>query len=212
LQNGHAFHLYAYQNIKNVPNGVDLLDANEIISFDRIFKDSRGGIASFSDWFRYKLLYDRGGWWVDMDSICLKRFDMDKDYCFSTERIGYHDTIINIGYIKSPAKADFLVEILEYITPKLKEQVIWGDFGPKLFNAVLETYDSKGYVNPPEVFCPINPYDVINLTIKQEYVPDKNTYAIHLWNEMWRIRQLNKNVKYHQDSIYEQLKARYNIS
>lgn len=154
LKNGHEFHLYTYGNVQNIPLGTVMKDANEIISSDEIFHDSHGGVASFSDWFRYKLLYERGGWWVDMDSVCLKFFDIKEEYCFSTEG-NNEQYIIATGFIKSPPKAEFLEEILALIDKRRNQPVAWGEFGPPLLTQILQTYDSKSYIRPPETFCPI---------------------------------------------------------
>ena len=40
LAHGHEYHLYTYGRIDNVPDGVVIMDANEIISADKIFKYS----------------------------------------------------------------------------------------------------------------------------------------------------------------------------
>jgi hypothetical protein len=44
--------------------------------------------------------------------------------------------------------------------------------------------------------------------------PDKiwqleDSYAIHLWNEMWRRNEQDKNASYPPDCLYEQLKLKY---
>jgi hypothetical protein len=58
-------------------------DANEIIAETHVFKNARQNtFAAFSDFLRYKLLLDRGGWWVDVDTICLRPFDFEDDYVF----------------------------------------------------------------------------------------------------------------------------------
>lgn len=36
---------------------------------------SSGSLAVFADWFRYRLLAERGGLWVDTDVVCLRPFD-----------------------------------------------------------------------------------------------------------------------------------------
>lgn len=90
LHHGHTFILWTYGDVENVPEGVIVKDANEIIGEDRVFKypeDSKlkwgkGSYAGFSDIFRYKLLYEKGGWWVDMDLTCLKPFNFEDDYFF----------------------------------------------------------------------------------------------------------------------------------
>src|SRR4029434_7249964 len=34
-----------------------------------------GSLAVFADWFRYRLLAEHGGLWVDTDMVCLRPFD-----------------------------------------------------------------------------------------------------------------------------------------
>jgi hypothetical protein len=72
---GHAFELYVYEPVI-VPNGITLRDANEIIPFREVFYfqnpvTGRPDLGPFSDLFRFKLLSERGGWWSDVDAICL---------------------------------------------------------------------------------------------------------------------------------------------
>ena len=40
----------------------------------------------FSDIFRYKMLYENGGYWVDLDMICLKKLNFKEPFVFSSER------------------------------------------------------------------------------------------------------------------------------
>jgi hypothetical protein len=72
---GYRFHLYTYEPV-DVPPGIDLLDANEIIPFEEIFYyrnpiTGSDDLSPFSDLFRFRLLGIRGGWWTDIDSVCL---------------------------------------------------------------------------------------------------------------------------------------------
>jgi hypothetical protein len=62
-----SFHLYAYDEIFAVPLGTKVLDARLVLFVDRIFRDRNGSYSGFSNFFRYKLLLDVGGWWVDLD-------------------------------------------------------------------------------------------------------------------------------------------------
>ena len=75
--NGHEFHLYTYDQLDDLPGGAVLKDAREVLPAKWVLRDSRGSFAGFSDVFRYKLLLEKGGWWVDMDTVCLQpwRFD-----------------------------------------------------------------------------------------------------------------------------------------
>ena len=214
IQNGHEFHLYVYNEIQNTPAEVVLMDANKFISETEIFGDSRGVVASFSDWFRYQLLYDKGGWWVDMDAVCLKYFDFEQEYCFSTEKPHYphRHALLNNALIKSPPKAEYLADILNYIHSIDHTDIIWGEFGPRLLRAVLKHYESDKYIIPPETFCPVH-WDEINQLVNTglDLSDFKNSYAIHLWNETWRVAHLDKDAKFHPDSLYEKLKNRYGV-
>lgn len=75
------------KNFKNF----HIKDAREVLPESEIFFDCKKNkytIASFSDYFRYNMLYQNGGWWVDMDVICIKHFDLDSSFVFATERHG----------------------------------------------------------------------------------------------------------------------------
>ena len=60
--------LYVYENVIDVPEGINILDANLILPRDKVFKifDS---YACFSDYFRYKLLSMVDTVWVDADHM-----------------------------------------------------------------------------------------------------------------------------------------------
>jgi hypothetical protein len=98
---GHSVHLYTYDPIENVPQGVTLQDAAQILPPSQIFRNrlgkGKGSVAAFSDLFRYKLLLDKGGWWVDADVFCLKPFDFAAPYVFGAE-----DKPVASGIIKMP--------------------------------------------------------------------------------------------------------------
>ena len=82
LSQGHSFELYAYENL-SVPEGVTLKDANELIPESESFEmlnsvdGVRGRFTTFSNIFRYKLIHEKGGMWVDLDSICVKPVDIN---------------------------------------------------------------------------------------------------------------------------------------
>ena len=98
LDKGHEFHLYVYGETKNIPEGCKILDGNEILPESEIFYykknstncgKSEGSVSAFSNLFRYKLLFEKGGYWVDMDMVCLKYFDFKDEYIFSSEETKY---------------------------------------------------------------------------------------------------------------------------
>src|SRR5881227_24224 len=89
LKNGHSYILYTYEPVEGVPAGAELKDANEILPSSSIFRYREYDTCSgFSNFFRYKLLLERGGWWADTDMICLKPFNLSAEFVFSSERGG----------------------------------------------------------------------------------------------------------------------------
>jgi hypothetical protein len=80
---GHEFVLYVYEATEGVPPGTVVMDANTIIPASRIFTyREHQTYAGFANFFRYKLLLERGGWFVDADMVCLRPFGFDDDYVF----------------------------------------------------------------------------------------------------------------------------------
>ena len=62
LHSGHHYHLYVYDDLKHVPAGTVVRDASEILPSSSIFQyKNRPSYAGFSNFFRYKLLLERGG-------------------------------------------------------------------------------------------------------------------------------------------------------
>lgn len=72
---GHQFVLYSYETLA-APEGVCVKDARQIISEEEIFyfdnpETRTRDIAPFADYFRLRLLHDVGGWYCDVDTVCL---------------------------------------------------------------------------------------------------------------------------------------------
>ena len=66
------------------------------------------------------------------------------------------------------------------------------------------------YVLPVDTFCSINWWDAHN-AVNPNYNINGifSKPAIHLWNEVWRRRNIDKNGTFHTDSLYEKLKRKY---
>jgi len=73
LHHGHPVDLHVYDEPAGVPAGARLRDAADILPREALFVHRRtGSVALFADWFRYRLLAERGGLWADMDVACLQ--------------------------------------------------------------------------------------------------------------------------------------------
>lgn len=215
LHHGHPFHLYVYQDTADVPDGTVIMDANKIVDGSRVFTYEGSGFgrksyAGFADVFRYRLLLERGSWWVDTDSICLKPFDFVTEFVFSSE-VG-NPIHVNCGNLKAPAGSE-IYQWLVANSENVNTQMVWGAIGPALMKRAVEQFGFQQYVKLPEVFCPV-PYDwtcknLLNGQVGWNLTPA--SYAVHLWNEAWRAQGKDKDKTYHPDCFYEELKRRYGV-
>jgi hypothetical protein len=74
----------------------------------------------------------------------------------------------------------------------------------------LRKFSLKGYQRSSRVFCPVD-YEEWQTVLDPEVglSLDHRTFAIHLWNEMWRLAGQDKNAQYHESCLYEKLKQTY---
>ena len=133
LLNGHDYHLYVYDDVKYIPAGTVVMDASEILPSSSIFQyKHRPSYAGFANFFRYKLLLERGGWWADTDTICLKPFDFPDEYVFSTEINHRGREVVNNGVIKAPAGSVVMAYAWDVCQTKNPARLVWGETGPRL--------------------------------------------------------------------------------
>jgi mannosyltransferase OCH1-like enzyme len=207
LRNGHEYHLYTYNDLPNVPSGTILKDGNEVLPASQIFQyKDRPSYAGFSDYFRYKLLLERGGWWVDTDMVCLRYFDFAEEFVFSSE-VNAGQVVTDVGVIKAPAGSEPIAYAWQVCQTKKPDQLLWGEIGPRLMSEVVQKYRLDKYQKPYYIFCPISDWH----KLLEPYVAGvhEDAYAIHLWNSTWEFSKQDKTVVYHPDCIYEQLKKLY---
>lgn len=210
LANGHAYHLYAYDAVRNVPPGVVMMDAAGILPESSAFQYSAHATwAGFANFFRYKLLLERGGWWADTDLVCVRPFDFADEYVFSSE-FSNGRPLTNIGAIKVPAGSELMSYMWAVCQAKDPAKLVWGETGPELMHDAVERFSMRRYVKPYDVFCPIGFREWrAFLDPDRAEPPGAETYAIHLWHEMWRAAGQDKNHHYHPACLYERLRRRY---
>jgi len=212
LKNGHQYHLYVYDNIGNIPAGTVVNDGEEILPSSMIFQyKQHKSYSAFSNFFRYKLLLEKGGWWIDTDLVCLKPFDFPEEYVFSSERAAGRE-FINSGAIKAPAASDLLAYAWETCQTKNREELVWGEVGPRLMAEAINKFSLERYVKRYDVFCPIGYAEwtkILDPNVTWKF--EEATYAVHLWNDFWRRNGKDKNQRYDPDCLYEQLSRRYSV-
>lgn len=210
LMNGHEYHLYVYEDVLNIPAGTVILDGNEVLPSTMIFQYREfKSYAGFSNFFRYKLLLEKGGWWVDTDMVCLRPFDFAREFVFSSEKDEGKD-VLTSGAIKAPSGSDAMAYAWQVCQKKNVENLVWGETGPRLIGEAVRQFSLECYQQPSHVFCPIGYSEWANVLEPDEVALfEESTVAVHLWNEMWRRAGLDKNQRFNPECLYEKLKKKY---
>ena len=210
LAHGHEVHLYAYDEIQNVPRGAILKDAAGILPASRIFMyKAHASYAGFANLFRYKLLYDRGGWWSDTDSVCLQPLDFAGEYVFSSE-FSKGALMVNNGVMKAPARSELMRWAWEECDAKDTSKLEWGETGPVLMAEGVRQFGLVAHVQPHTAFCPVGYKEwrsVLDPRADLEFGDE--TYAVHLWNEQWRAAGADKDEHHHPGCFYERARRAY---
>jgi hypothetical protein len=211
LAHGHEYHLYSYDQALTIPAGAKLLPAAQVLPADQVFRYTAGGgegsYAAFANLFRYKLLCERGGWWADMDMICLRPLDFAAEHVLASERCRDGSSTITNGILRAPAGSGICAEC--YLLARQHEQraTVWGATGPALLREVAERHAATRFVQPPTTFCPIDWWRAEAL-IEPGQVPS-GAYTVHLWQEIWRWNGWPKEPCRSPATLYQRLHELY---
>jgi hypothetical protein len=214
LKNGHEYHLYVYDDIKGIPDGVIVKDGNMIIDSSKIFKYKKmgkkegsavgnEGFAGFADWFRYVLLHKKGGWWSDLDSICLKKFEIPRPYFFTvlkSDKLWFTNGIFKTQ--KNSLALSYCINSCE----EIGVDVDWMDTGPALFHMGYMTHNLRDFSITEEVF---DLYRGGSKLFKDRDIDLGEAYSIHMYNSGLSQRGWDKNGVYPENSLFEKLKRKY---
>ncbi|HKU13767.1 MAG TPA: glycosyltransferase [Steroidobacteraceae bacterium] len=233
VANGHTVQLHVYEEPQHVPAGVTLCDASQVLPRDALFVHRESGsLAVFADWFRYRLLAERGGLWVDTDVVCLRPFTHA-----GPEIFGWQDqsTINNavLGLPPDHALARWMVaccerpnRVLPYDSRRMRRRKLtrrllgrgraastWGETGPAGLTAAARHLGCESHAVPFWHFYPIhylNWRTVFDTGLRDNPALTDGSYALHLWNEMARREPgFDRNGRFPAGSLFERLWARY---
>lgn len=139
---GHDVVLYTYQNLDNVPNGVKVVDANEIIDSSKIFryKSDHKTYSGFANLFRLKRLYEFGGTWLDLDILLIRNINekFNDDIIIVSEPTKQFYLHPNNAILRFP-KNDPLVKTMLDFAQERGDNVVHGETGPRLVSKMLKT-------------------------------------------------------------------------
>lgn len=208
---GHAFTLYGYGAIGNLPAGVTLADASEILPGDSILRDRRSGSpAMHADLFRYAMVRATDALWVDLDMIALRPFDFDTPWVLGREDDGQ----LNNAVLGLPRESRLLASLCA-ITPAtrgvpphlrgLRRQKYrlrsalrgglpitewpWGSTGPRALTHFATLTGDVGRAMPPQAFYPVPIHAVRRFltpgALRPEDLP-ADSFGVHLWGRELR--------------------------
>ncbi len=213
IAHGHQFYLWVYDNpeIDNI-SGLVLKDATEIIPRSYVFSyknknkygHGKGSYAGFSDIFRYKLLYEYGGWWVDMDVTCLKAFDFKGPYVFRQ----HHNMSVVGNVMKCPKGSNVMKSSYEKAIKEVDAENTDWHKPISILNEFIVLNKLTDYIRK-DLSYP-DDWRVIRSFIKRNVEYDSCFYFIHWLNEEWRARNLSKD-RYRYNSLLGRLMRKYEV-
>lgn len=209
---GHRTCLHAYDRVKDLPPGVELVDAAKIIERSKIVRHKKtGSFALFSDLYRYELLARGEGIYIDCDVYCVRPI-RSREYVMGYER----DGAINGAILAMPSDCLLLAKLCRaatgpsFIPPWLKPEkriihklgyllglgrsahsMPWGTFGPHALTYYVKELGLQNEVCPQDVFYPLDHGRISLLFDPELTIEDISTHrteCIHLYNELLRRR------------------------
>ncbi|MEQ9258480.1 MAG: hypothetical protein RIG84_05230 [Roseovarius sp.] len=209
LDAGHHVKIYHYEDVANVPEGVELVHGSEVLRMDNFLTHGKtGSLALFSDVFRFHLLRKNDRMiWADLDAYCVKPFETETGHFFGWES-AHH---INGGVLGLPPDSEALAGLLEMsedeygIPPWFPEEerarlqelkdigepvhvseMVWGVWGPQAVTYHLHKTGEAKHAFAREGLYPVGFADRRRLTTKRHagFVDDcitENTYSVHFY-------------------------------
>lgn len=216
LDAGHDFTLFVYDDVKGVPDGVKIADANDHLKSTEFIRHARTGSPAYhADQFRLRMIRDTNLTWVDTDAYCVNPFV-----------IGRHGHLhgwisdarpqINNGVLKLPKKSKTLKAMLDFtsdpypIPPWYAEDkraelqrrkdrgdgvhvslLPWGVWGPNALTHFLHATGEVKHSQAKHVLYPV-PFSHKRSLLKprRRYIVEEavqpDTLSIHFWGRRFR--------------------------
>ena len=210
--------IWCYDEIKDYEKFCK--DANQIIPQDKLFYSNNPWgdinkkelITPFADMFRYKLMNDIGGWYVDSDMICLKKFPkINGIYLNSEYNQKYKKILINSVLYSEETNNIFGKIFCDIIKRPHYKDTFHGEYG---FEDFLKKYKITNSFEP--IFSnPLQWFEVEKI-LYDDLEFNKKTYMVHLFNVAWKFGLWSKkSVKkirldnYSKNSFYYKIKNKY---
>jgi len=212
LQNGFDYNLYVYDEVKDIPSGVNVLDGNDILPDSAIWYYGRGfnkgSPSGFSNEFRFTFLYDIGGLWTDTDIVLLKEFNLEQPLIFISQENPDQSIMATTSliYSKHP-KLEIFKDALNEITFRNKERIKHGETGPDLLDYLVKKYQLEEFVLGYNAFCSIGWHEIDKLINGTKL--SEEAIGLHLFNARWEADGIDIDNYSTSKSILTELKKKY---
>lgn len=206
LRHGHRTILHVYERPLDVPKGVEISDANELLPEASIVRYSRGGSpAIFADFLRYEILRKGLGLYVDCDVFCLSPIE-DREHMF-----GWEGELVNNAVLKLPSDSPVLSSLCrlkdahnfvppwasakrkayykwrsKLFLPVRMQDFPWGYTGPFALSWYLSENGLTNLAYPIDYFYPVHPRQTNMFLDPGLSIADlctHRTQLIHLYHE-----------------------------
>jgi hypothetical protein len=211
---GQRVLLYSYDRTLRVPDGVELIDANEVLPADRIHEfihpNGETSPTLHANLFRYEALRRFGGWYCDLDIVLVGDTPPDADVYLARE----DDTFVNNAVLRFPPNAPLMVAASQ-AARELMTSAEWGASGPKLLTRLIAELGLSDLVQPWTAAYPVRPTEVAKLFLPEhrDELEDRAAGAdfVHLWNQVWRRVRLPKDLGPPEGSFLDSLFRSFGI-
>jgi hypothetical protein len=213
VDRGHQVELFTYDDKIAIPDWIARRDANEVWPTDHIMhyrtEPGRGSPSLHSNLFRYVMLHQLGGWWIDLDVILLADRLPPNAIFFAVENAPHFGTAI----MKFPKGHALLGEAIERCVAVKEADAVFSETGPLLFSSLVVKYGLTPLAQPTMSTFPILGSDVLALfdPARRDELERRSRTAsfIHLYNELWRRSGIPRCLAPPRGSFLDALITRY---
>ncbi|MFP4126524.1 MAG: hypothetical protein ACLFU0_07755 [Alphaproteobacteria bacterium] len=208
---GHPVTLYTYFGVDRVPPGVEVRDGREVMAEARLLKHREKNSWSLgSNLFRYQLMREARGVWIDADLYFLKPLRLDgRELLFGWQKPG----LINGAVFYASATHPLIDALFAHLgrehliphwlpwhkrifyelrprlglRPLTLEEHRWGIAGPRAITYVARELDLLDHAVPADMFYPYGPKrarDAFDPAVDIRARLTPRTVTVHLWNEI----------------------------
>lgn len=183
VQRGIAVRFFSYDPVA-LPAGVRWVDAGTVLPRDRLFHFD-GSPSAFSNVFRYTLLHEEGGWWVDTDVV----FSGSSLPALSHYWAWQDRSKINGAVLRFPKGDALCAGLLAESLSRASSLTEWGEIGPDLLTRFIRGGPFEAVTQEMETTYPVHwlqsHYFWFPELAPLVHARARRATFLHLWNSLF---------------------------